>query len=88
MLTKNDIEQIKVLLKDVAKQKDLEIVKNDLSSVKTDVISIKKNLSDLTDFVMRSVPSILEWTNDIHTTIVKENLPKRVAKLEQILKTS
>lgn len=102
MLTKNDLKLIKSLLKDVAKQKDLDLVKKDLSSVKADVSSLKAdvsvlkkdmksvtvNLKDLTDFVKTSIPPIFKWTDEIHNTVVRENLPQRVKKLEQIVKNN
>ena len=97
MLTKSDIRSISTLLDD-----KLSPVKKDLSGVKQDVSSIKQNLSAVTEdiydmksklnnfasLMLSAVNNILEWTQDIHESIVKEKLPQRVKKLEQFIKTS
>ena len=76
--TKDDLKAFatKDDLKALAKQKDLEIVKQD-------VASIRNSLEDLSEFSKSAIGNILDWTQEIHETIVKKNLPKRVTRIEK-----
>lgn len=67
---------------------DVSVLKTGVSELKTDVNYIKRKLDDLSDFARDSITQLMEWSNDIHNSIVKENLPERVKKLEQTLKSS
>lgn len=82
-------------LRNLAKQDDLLAVKQDLTTVKSDVRTIKEDIIDmkikLNDFastMLDAVGNIIDWTQDTHKSLVKEKLPERVQKIEQILKTS
>lgn len=92
MLTKSDIKSIKNLLKNFATKDDLKnfATKSDLKLLakQSDLLDVKQKLNDLTEFSQTAIGNILVWTDDIHQTIVKEKLPERVQKLEQIIKTS
>ena len=100
MLTKSDIKTIAQVidksLKPVKKdltdlKKDLTGVKSDLSGVKSDLTGVKqdlKSVKETVEFSAQGVVDLLEWTQDIHDSIVKEKLPERVRKLEKILHTS
>lgn len=86
--TKND-------LKGLAKQKDLLTVKKDVNSlkidvktIKADIIDMKSKINEFASFTIQVLGSVAEWTQDIHESIVKKELPERVQKLEQIVKSS
>ena len=83
MLTKTDIKIIKDLLKIFATKDDLKSL-----AKQSDLLDVKQKLDDLTDFSKESIGNILVWTDEIHRTLVKEKLPERAKKLEQILKAS
>ncbi len=82
-------KDVSVLKQDVSGLKqDVSSIKQGLSTVKNDVDAIKSKLNDFASLMLSAVNSILEWTQDIHETIVKEKLPQRVKKLEQLLRSS
>ena len=58
-------------------------IKSDLSELKTKINSIEHKLDDLSEFTQEATGNILEWTDEIHTTIVKEQLVRRVKRLEK-----
>lgn len=64
----------KVDLQDLAKQKDL--------------LDVKGKLDDLYSLSVLAFGNLFDWVEDIHKTIVKKDLPKRVKKLERYLRTS
>ena len=65
-------------------QKELKPIKKDLEEVKKNLFSVKETA----EFSAKRVVDILEWTQEIHDTIVREKLPERVRKLEKTLQTS
>ena len=99
MLTKNDLQKIKTVVddslhsvkQDVSTLKtdvsglkqDVSTLKTDVSMIKTDMGGIKDKLDELYDFSVHAVGNILDWTNEIHTTIVKKKLPERLERLEK-----
>ena len=83
MLTRTDIKIIKDLLKIFATKDYLKSL-----AKQSDLLDVKQKLDDLTDFSKESIGNILVWTDEIHRTLVKEKLPERAKKLEQILKAS
>ncbi|MEK7543918.1 MAG: hypothetical protein AAB557_03555 [Patescibacteria group bacterium] len=78
---KTDITTLKT---DVSGLKqDVATVKTDISLVKIDLRGVKDKLDELFDFSIHAIGDILDWTNEIHTTIVKKKLPERVERLEK-----
>lgn len=102
MLTKNDLNKIKNVIQNVAlTKKDAKnfATKGDLKSFATkedlnplakqdDLLKVKEKLNDLTDFSQEAIGNILDWTEEIHQILVKDKLPERVKRLEQIIKSS
>lgn len=92
--TKDDLKSFatKEDINDVARKDDLKsfATKEDIKPLakQSDLLNIKEKLDNLTEFSQEAISNIFAWTDEIHKSIVKENLPKRVKKLEQILKTS
>ena len=76
-------------------RKDISVLKTDVSVLKTDVATLKSNVAAVrtdvavlkTDvaFTKNAVMSLLEESQDIHETLVKEKLPERVHRLEHIV---
>lgn len=90
---KNDLsavkEDISSLKQDTSSLKqDVSSIKQNLSTVKDDIDDMKSKLNDFASLMLSAVNSILGWTQDIHESIVKEKLPQRVKKLEQLIKNS
>jgi len=86
---KKDLTGVKSDLTGV--KSDLTGVKSDLTGVKSDLTGVKqdlKSVKETVEFSAQGVVDLLEWTQDIHDSIVKEKLPERVRKLEKILHTS
>lgn len=85
MLTKNDLQQIKAVVDDSlhSVKQDVSTLKTDVSMIKTDMGGIKDKLDELYDFSVHAAGNILDWTNEIHTTIVKKKLPERLERLEK-----
>ena len=78
---KTDVSSLK---SDVSGLKqDVATIKTDMSLLKKDVHSVKDKLDELYDFSVHAIGNILDWTNEIHTTIVKKKLPERVERLEK-----
>ncbi len=92
MLSKTDIKIIKNLLKNFATKDDLKnfTTKDDLKDLakQKDLLEVKEKLDNLYQFSEEAFGNLLEWTDDIHKSLVKEKLPERVRKLEHILKSS
>lgn len=91
LVSKDDLEGLvsKQDAKDFATKNDLRnfATKDDLEELakQKDLIEVKKTLGDLKDFALEGIGNLLEWTNDIHNSIVKEDLPKRVKRVEGIV---
>jgi len=73
MVTKEDAKNFatKDDLKDLAKQKDL--------------LEVKDKLDELYSFSEKAFNNLFDWVEEVHHSIVEEELPKRVKKLEKIL---
>lgn len=92
-MNKSDLQQIRNIFKEEVKpiirdelkpvKQDISGLKSDVTSLKSDIKDIKTNLTNLTEFAMEAIGNLLEWTQEIHDTLVKEDLSKRVKKLEQ-----
>ena len=81
LMLKSDVSTLKT---DVSSLKqDLATVKTDFSLIKADVRSVKDKIDELYDFSVHGIGDILDWTNEIHRTIVKKKLPERVERLEK-----
>ena len=87
---------VSVLKADVSTLKiDIATLKTDVKTLKTDVADLKINVSTLkidiavlkTDvaFTKDAVINLLDESQDIHETLVKERLPQRVHRLEHIM---
>lgn len=91
MLTKSDIKIIKRLLEGFATKSDLKnfVTKDDLKLLakQSDLLEVKEKLQELTEFSEDAFGNLLEWTDDIHKTIVRDDLPRRVRRLEEALKS-
>lgn len=101
MLTQSDIKKIKSLLKNFATKDDLKsfATKSDLKNFATkddlkelaqqkDLLEVKTKLDQLTELSTEGIGDLLEWTQEIHNSIVVQKLPDRVKKLEQVIKSS
>lgn|SRR3989338_6752226 len=101
MLTKNDLRAIKKILKGELKfelkpiKKDISTLKTDVTSLKigvstlkTDVKDLKSTVSNIYTFTTSAFGELFKWTDKIDQTLLSKNLPERVDKLEQIIKTS
>ena len=89
-------KDIKSVKKDVSTLKtdvsilkgDVSVLKKDVKDIKQDTLDIKLKINEFAKSTLDMFGDLLDWTNDIHRDIVKEKLPERVKKLEQIIKTS
>ena len=65
-------------------RKDVSVLKTDVAAIKQDTTDIKIKVNEFASFTIDALGNILEWTQDIHETIVQEELPARVKNLEDI----
>lgn len=78
---KKDVSSLKINI--LTLRSDFLTLKTDVSGLKQDMGTVKTKLDELYDFSVESIDNILDWTNEIHTSIVQNKLPKRVERLEK-----
>jgi hypothetical protein len=70
MLTSNDLQKIGEVVDQKLDQK--------LKPIHKKIDKIDKDLNDLKDYVVPSLGSIFEWTDDIHTALVGKKSSKPI----------
>lgn len=94
MLTKSDVKIIRNVFKSELTielkplKQDINLVKNGTITINKDILSMKEKLNEFASFVVQALGNVLDWSEDIHDSIVKEKLPERVKKLERFFKSS
>lgn len=77
MITDRDIEKLKQAFAN----------KEDHNNQMQKLDEIKVKIDDLYSFSVLAFGNLFDWVEDIHKTIVKKELPKRVKRLEKYLKS-
>lgn len=94
MLTQSDLQAIDNILDKRLKKEllpiktDVAVLKTDVKTLKTDVSVLKADVSVLkadVAFTKDAVINLLDESQDIHETLVKEKLPQRVHRLEHLI---
>lgn len=87
MLDKSDLKAIQAIVDGSLKpiKTDVSSLKQDVSGLKQDMRAVKTKLDDLYDFSVDAFGNILDWTQEIHTTLVQKKLPERVKRIEKHL---
>lgn len=73
---------------------DIHNIRGDISDIRALEVGLQEKIKalgdsviDMKEFLTSSILNIFDWTQEIHETIVKEELPKRVKRWEDILST-